>query len=36
VRAFLEFFGLGSKRALKASREVSLGRPDVALIAIGR
>ena len=36
VRPFFELLGLASKMALKASSEVSLGRPDVALMAIGR
>lgn len=36
ARAFLGVLGLGSKRALKASRDVSFGRPDVALMAMGR
>jgi hypothetical protein len=36
VRPFFELLGLASKMALKASSDVSLGSPDVALMAIGR
>lgn len=36
VRALWGVLGLGSNRALKASRDVSLGRPDVVLMAMGR